>query len=230
MSSEASSKQGGDAFMALVMNTHRPYHDALTRSPIMSKILDKSLPLDDYLQYNDMMLDDLSAIEHLLEKSLKSDDDGAQTNPGRDDWRRFDWPNLFRSGSLRTDLGSAVNDRGSDFICTENVKAAIAQHHAHYATLLPYLLVAHATMFYLAALFGGRIVAANVAEMYGGSVTSAYYQFGDGVREQLLTQLGAFFNALNDAEREQFVAETVRAWQFQGDLVGTDLTSLVIEK
>lgn len=199
----------------LLLKTHRSYHDALTGSPFMTQFFDGTLPLDEYQRYLLSTQQDLGTVERLIE-------------PSRSVLAQFNWASLDRRDALALDcacfeLGTPSALTTVDETPQRHQPAWLRQHQEHYEALPPFLLVAHAIMYYFAAMFGGQKLRMRLAAMYGDKVTVHFYEFDDGALRDLMRACGEFESSLTDAQYEQLVAELVHAWHFQANLLGTKI-------
>ncbi len=96
----------------------------------------------------------------------------------------------------------------------------------------PVLLAAHASVRYLAVLFGGQHRLRRLREMWGPAVPSASYEFAGPVAETraaFCRQANQFYALLGPVTRRAFYDELITAWEFAAHTLGGDVSGLARE-
>ncbi len=193
-------------------------HNEIEQKEFFKQLFAHKLSEKSYLQY----IVDL----HLIYKSLE---EGIRRNLGDVRLKALYNKALERSSYLEKDIRSFSSENR---ISPSREGQEYAKHLSELAQKAPYLLIAHAYTRYLGDLSGGFVLKKQVeANFPGGHV--AFYNFEDLLGVETPTRKASQFKSSWKAtldglsftpnERELLVKEAVKAFDFAGRLLATEL-------
>lgn len=163
----------------VLMQTHKPLHQALEQSPFVQRLVTEQMERDEYLAYMHRLGRDLRILETCVATHVASDPFLSVIN----------WDVIWRLQALQSDLGVFESPPPSSDDVNNTVNAIAQCHETHFRALIaggePHLLAAHLLLLYFAALFGGQKVARRLKRMFGDSVSTHYYHFENGAARTL---------------------------------------------